>query len=496
MKLLIERFTGFRRRLSVKLPSQLQVQTQVPLQTDRRKDAPDVTDQADVLVDSAQDAPCISFTFPEDVSESILQDILQRACNGTSPGHLLDCILVCKRWARIGLPILNDRCRVHELPDEIILQILQHVRNSPPIGPLPSQARETWCTTTQWPPLSSLTNVSQCMRTCQKWHRIGKPLLFRHFSAGMAFHPLDRPGVSGYQYQCFHSFPTSLSLLPEVNSWVQSLTIKLHDHQSSTARIVLLAETLMEFPILKSLSIISHYELPTRYNPICRGQIAKIVKAIPPSVRSLEIDLQGRDVELYCANRDPLCDAIGCVLPQLTHVRLRLSSICPAILSSLPVTSPCGEKLHSVSKLESIVLCILAVGFTETRRCYRHETQTYAPAHAVLDEVKLKLESCVFPRLQSAVLSAPPASSKNLQTNGTQGTKFVVQSYDSHVGKWDCIPYSLGISLGSRLAYWKDWDVSFSRLDLSQGMKDGHDADVMMEGDAAWHQDATGPRFP
>lgn len=115
-----------------------------------------------------------------------------------------------------------------------------------------------------------------------------------------------------------------------------------------------------------------------------RPLLARLVDALPQSCVNLEIDTSGMD--FYAPGSAHLCDNIRAFLPRARNLRIRLSTLCHAMLKAAP-TPP--EPMEYPLNLETLVInCIprtiygsqsLACGsFSETRSTYFRNDGTEA----------------------------------------------------------------------------------------------------------------------
>lgn len=65
---------------------------------------------------------------------------------------------------------------------------------------------------------------------------------------------------------------------------------------------------------------------------IPRPEIAQLIKALPEACVNLELDTWGKDY--FEPGSGHICDTLRGMLPRLRHLRLRLSTLCPAILGN------------------------------------------------------------------------------------------------------------------------------------------------------------------
>jgi hypothetical protein len=92
-----------------------------------------------------------------------------------------------------------------------------------------------------------------------------------------------------------------------------------------------------------------------------RPIIATIVEALPESCVSLEIESRGADyVKLGSAH---LCDAVRVILPRLRNLRLRLSTLCPALFGTGFDHSSPGKFFTNFQPVAALSLQTLVINY-------------------------------------------------------------------------------------------------------------------------------------
>jgi hypothetical protein len=248
--------------------------------------------------------------------------------------------------------------RISQLPEEILLSIFELVITSPKGTP------------------ESLTNdLASCAETCQQWHRIASPLLYQHFVLN-----LNYDGPSDRDYFNFRP-PCDLwwwtpSEIPQVASWIQSLTIELHFAEAGTNRRGLPIINVLS--LLPNLTTLSVRAAPLEYQHyLSKHQLQSVVDALPSTITNFELDTKGRDTASWNSSRSnqPLCAAISSKLSQFRHLRLRMGVMCPLLFESLSgwddkVVHPKHRRVQ-MPNLETAIFFLLGRDFSKPRLCCR-----------------------------------------------------------------------------------------------------------------------------
>ncbi|KAF2763626.1 hypothetical protein EJ03DRAFT_65562 [Teratosphaeria nubilosa] len=166
-------------------------------------------------------------------------------------------------------------------------------------------------------------DLTKCILTCKIWHDIAQDVLYEH----VALNHQNRTRFVGSRG------PTT------TNSKIQTLSLQIedsarrHPYPVSTGTpateqlwldLELLSARMKSMTSLKSFSIFrpSCQSVPGFW--ISYGKLELLLKSLPPSCTSLELDVNASKAEGV-----HLCPSIRGVLPQLEHLRLRLPQLCP-----------------------------------------------------------------------------------------------------------------------------------------------------------------------
>lgn len=170
---------------------------------------------------------------------------------------------------------------------------------------------------------SGSIDILACLRVNKTWHRLASPILHRHVV-------LDNSRM----IPLHHSF--RLDYGPQV----QTLTLLV----SSEGRHLvdgnpkplpeLDAKIRLVIPLLRRLDSLDSFSLSLEGREECiieRGTVVDIIDALPESCTNLELDTQGQDQQ-HGEGSAHLCKSLRRLMPRMHHVRIRVASVCPALL--------------------------------------------------------------------------------------------------------------------------------------------------------------------
>ncbi|KAI9723352.1 MAG: hypothetical protein M1812_001236 [Candelaria pacifica] len=258
---------------------------------------------------------------------------------------------------------------LQRLPREILARILSIVRNG-----------------------STQHGFLDCLLVCHNWQLIGAPHLFTTVVLTneklRLFVARDHKWLSlcGKHVRILSVRISSVWVIHNAEDGKPHLKVpdSHADRLASTAalrtHIGALSETIEKhMPLLTCFSLFvdhSHGSLAMKDNTWDAGfgigveELASLVKALPSTCSSLELDTDGRD--MHKANTTHLCPIIRDFLPRLRHLRLRLKYICPSLLCKYPADD--SENLSGTShnfpahldtaeyvqarSLQSLVICL------------------------------------------------------------------------------------------------------------------------------------------
>jgi hypothetical protein len=186
---------------------------------------------------------------------------------------------------------------VSVLPDELVAEIYKRV---------------TACG------VPSKLDVQRMMRVCKQWHRIGAPLYFKEVLVMTGYHSIAQ---CGWEY---HGSPGYLNAIRRFHfEHIQSLTVECEIKTPDNRFKWDMSSTVAAMKNLKTFSLRARHPNPC-FN-INRQHLTNVIKALPRSLRNLEIDTLCND---RGSPEGDLCLAIRVLLPRLVHLRLNLFYIC------------------------------------------------------------------------------------------------------------------------------------------------------------------------
>ncbi|KAJ9616793.1 hypothetical protein H2200_000512 [Cladophialophora chaetospira] len=224
---------------------------------------------------------------------------------------------------------------INDFPEELVQLVLQAVRT------------ESRC--------SGDASFTHCLTVCQRWHRIGEQLLWtdialtnlqlKKFCASKctAFEitrsltvaiipPKDGPG-SVYNRECENLNwweGTGMEELDRVNAEIKRDTNEIWQQLEHLPTKIRLMKQLESFSVYV-LSYDCVIQTPCFY--LRNREMGALVDALPATVRNLELDdhCYQRPNDWEEAN-DHICPSLCRIIPQLHNLRLRLQTICEAML--------------------------------------------------------------------------------------------------------------------------------------------------------------------
>ncbi|KAF2424921.1 hypothetical protein EJ08DRAFT_408273 [Tothia fuscella] len=478
------------------------------LKTKTTKDQKRVVLLETVAVDNSVSVPA---RISPDIPDQMLQDILQRVHDTSTSQALLNCVLVNRKWSRIGLPLLNQSCRIAGLPEELLLEIMLNVRDMPDTASKDNSVSS--------PSESTISALAQCVKTCRQWAKIAQPLLYEDIILDVNYRPIfpDHDLAVGvrapsfYEYQAAPLICKRFSNLTTTACWIQSISVELHFMDRTPALPTInIAYNFKHMPNLKTFSIRAA-PLSTN-NVISRAQIAKVVMALPCTVTALEIDMMGRDTGFESQSSRPnLCEAIGSRVVHLRHLRLRVSNICPRLLSHLPDAvpmlgiplTPCQEP----QMLEMVVVRLFHRDLNSSGQVCCTDYQNTTPQTDTLALFQNMVAGGTFPKLKHCVTSDMGMQSTPIQPlyqrPDTQPQPIVrVKVYNTKTRNWTLKTYTVTYQSERGLVYSQlgteasSYMGSWTSEEKVPCLKSGQDTVTWMEEGAAWRQLGSGARMP
>ncbi|KAI9704110.1 MAG: hypothetical protein M1836_006971 [Candelina mexicana] len=227
------------------------------------------------------------------------------------------------------------------LSEEIVSLILEHIRNS-----------------------SSGGALLQSLLTCQRWNRIGTPILYRDIFirnntlttsvASLIAHSDQVHSLSVRLQPCEVEMYTpegqqDYVKVPRDDPY-QLRTEGSKATQSLWQALEAFATVISRMPKLSTFSLLLEPPSGTRKHGfwIHLRCLDAILEALPKSVSNLEVDLGLLD-EARDDGPAHICPTLRRLLPQLAHLRLRLGTVCAALFDN-------GEEALTALQLETLVM--------------------------------------------------------------------------------------------------------------------------------------------
>lgn len=274
---------------------------------------------------------------------------------------------------------------IDRLPNEILSNILLHLKVT-----------------------SSTSFLAQCLRCCKTWREILQPLLYSHVL--LTNHNLE---AFGKTFNITHGpFVCSLTIIidpvqPPMDPATLYPNAFLEDEEHMKqygSRQSKDFWSILHFSVDKIASMVTMmtFSLIVSTKPfaigfwIPRPLITEIVQILPRTCVNLEIDSRGND---YLRPGDAhLCDALRNILPRLRHLRLRLSTLCPAILGdgfnpSQSTRALSNYKPEAAPQLETLIVnCIPGTIFgSQAHICGTFQENPYASYSTNLPEARIAI---------------------------------------------------------------------------------------------------------
>jgi hypothetical protein len=419
-------------------------------------------------IKAAEGAP----RFRDEAVEALLEGLMAT----TSSSVVLNCMLVCKQWSRVGKEVLQQANYFSQLPEEILVDIFERIKFS--------------STGTQE---SITSDIASCARTCQQWRRIASPLLYQHFVLNVNYDYTSdtkeykfHPPFKLWWWQPFQ--------IPTVATWMETLTIELHFNEAGPAdRRITLIGFITSLPSLTTLSIRAAPLQQQHY--LSRAQLALIIDAVPPTVTSFELDTKGRDASSNLVRQDyRLCESLNRLLPQLHHLRLRMGVMCPLFITSTVST---GDAQYP--NLETATIFLLTRDMCRPAACCRPHQWSLEnrPDDKLLSRLPEKIDSGCFPNLKRCTFIRQDHDGFVMWPNfgpvvvkrwSDENRVWNIEKMDILYSSAGTLPSESGFVFGRR-----------NEIGLAERSKAGVNslmAEEWFEGDTAWVSDANGARRP
>lgn len=422
-------------------------------------------------------------------------------------------LCVNKQFARIGSSLLRPQGKCPSLPDELLVEIFSAVRFN----------------------LSSTdaaADLASSLRVCRQWYRAGMPLLYKHFvidcnyrlafgagegGADAYYWPMSNDQYDFVPSARFYDATTRLWAQPwtivGLGSWICSLSIAIHfaeeqvnrEHEQSIQKMV------RRLPNLHTLSLRA---APLRQNACIQNEgFVAMIERVPERIRNFELNLQTRDplLDSTSVSYKQLCQALAKLVPQLQSLRLRLSSMCALFLQDL-IRNEHGVRVWPNLRSLSISLYNRDFG-PQTRCCNSANFNVFSSRpNFFMDSLQGFLtDAKLFPDLKACSLIS---LRNDMAAAGTMTKRIICKNFNPQLRTWSKRAYYPYFKSFSQPFYfrtdedgdenelcmrgWNDRDFAYNSMPHSFPNKLTHSraTDELLEGAAAWTEDAVGARYP
>lgn len=168
-------------------------------------------------------------------------------------------------------------------------------------------------------------DILACLRVSKAWHRIGSPIFYRHIVLDNS--RMD-PFHNSFRLDCGPQVQTLTLLISSEGRHLVDGNPKPHPGLDAKIRRTI--------PLLKQLDNLVSFSLSLEGPEeviLERSTIVDIINALPARCTNLELDTHGHDRQDSegCAH---LCESLRSLMPRMHHVRIRVASVCPALLGT------------------------------------------------------------------------------------------------------------------------------------------------------------------
>ncbi|KAF2756141.1 hypothetical protein EJ05DRAFT_91203 [Pseudovirgaria hyperparasitica] len=184
---------------------------------------------------------------------------------------------------------------------------------------------------------------------CRQWYHAGLPNLYQHIAL------VSRLGDTS-QLPTFYKKNNDLDLVKSMTyhvtqSHLMGFAIKL---PKASHRLTQMISLPLRMPNLTSLSIIHVVHAGSKTYAFPGAELFGVLKLLPLSVTSLEIDILDRYMDPHMDNgpsEEHICTAVSPLLLRLRHLRLRPARCCPGLFAAFD-----GCSTRPISPLQTLTL--------------------------------------------------------------------------------------------------------------------------------------------
>lgn len=172
---------------------------------------------------------------------------------------------------------------------------------------------------------SGNNDMLACLQINKIWHRIGSSIFYRHIA-------LDNSRVdpfhNSFKLDCGPQVQTLTLLISSEGRHLVDGNPKPHPELDAKLRRTIPLLTRLDNLASFSLSLEGREEVI-----LGRSTVMDFIDALPARCTNLELDTQGQDHQ-DSEGSAHLCESLRNLLPRMHHVRIRVASVCPALLGT------------------------------------------------------------------------------------------------------------------------------------------------------------------
>lgn len=170
---------------------------------------------------------------------------------------------------------------------------------------------------------SGNNDILACLQVNKTWHHIASPILYRHTvldnSRMIPFH-------TSFRLDCGPHVKTLTLLISSEGRHLVVGNPKPHPGLDAKIRRTIPLLNRLDNLVSFSLSLEGREEVILE-----RATVTDIIDALPAGCTNLELDTQGQDQQDGEGSAH-LCESLRRLMPRMHHVRIRVASVCPALL--------------------------------------------------------------------------------------------------------------------------------------------------------------------
>ncbi|KAJ3541461.1 hypothetical protein NM208_g4602 [Fusarium decemcellulare] len=210
-----------------------------------------------------------------------------------------------------------------------------------------------------------------CLLVCRRWRDHALPILYRHLV--LRTNHLSR-FLNSFNHQNFSSSTQSISL----HLFQPRVTRGRHASAGANQTLDSFLRRLAKDVLPLALRLVNFSFTAKRDNPhglyFYRETISVILSALPVGCVNVEIDTGNRDWNHDDASQVHLCHDIRALLPRLRNCRIKLRTMCSAMVGSHEEQGFCA--VHLSPSMQSFVVNCISNQWEVNSRCTGHDEST------------------------------------------------------------------------------------------------------------------------